>query len=299
MAANFFKGVAEFFTPVLAQSHFQEKGVLTPDEFVQAGDLLVTKCPSWSWASGESDKQREFLPKEKQFLITKGVPCARRAKALEEEANMDVEHDLGDGWIETNANKDEEEIGEIKDDQDKTEKQNTSNNNDSEPVINKDDEDGDNEDGDIPDMDDLEDDGIVEDEATLSVSNQNTETNDGDGFVKTRSYDLSITYDKYYQTPRIWLSGRDENGDPLSSNQILEDIYADYANKTVTIEKHPHLKMTTASIHPCRHASVMKKMVDRLADSGKYVRVDLYMFLFLKFMSAVIPTIEYDTTINA
>ena len=28
--------------------------------------------------------------------------------------------------------------------------------------------------------------------------------------VKTRTYDLHITYDKYYQTPRLWLTGYDE-----------------------------------------------------------------------------------------
>lgn len=28
--------------------------------------------------------------------------------------------------------------------------------------------------------------------------------------VKTRTYDLHITYDKYYQTPRLWLTGYNE-----------------------------------------------------------------------------------------
>ena len=31
-----------------------------------------------------------------------------------------------------------------------------------------------------------------------------------DGILQTRTYDLNITYDKYYQTPRIWLFGYDE-----------------------------------------------------------------------------------------
>lgn len=30
------------------------------------------------------------------------------------------------------------------------------------------------------------------------------------GIVQTRTYDLHITYDKYYQTPRLWLTGYDE-----------------------------------------------------------------------------------------
>lgn len=28
--------------------------------------------------------------------------------------------------------------------------------------------------------------------------------------VRTRTYDLTLTYDKYYQTPRVWLFGYDE-----------------------------------------------------------------------------------------
>ena len=30
------------------------------------------------------------------------------------------------------------------------------------------------------------------------------------GVLQTRTYDLNITYDKYYQTPRLWLYGYDE-----------------------------------------------------------------------------------------
>nr|KAG5701454.1 hypothetical protein BaRGS_032786 [Batillaria attramentaria] len=30
------------------------------------------------------------------------------------------------------------------------------------------------------------------------------------GIIQTRTYDLHITYDKYYQTPRLWLMGYDE-----------------------------------------------------------------------------------------
>jgi hypothetical protein len=42
-------GLAEFLAPVLKQSQFTEKGVLTPEEFVLAGDNLVYKCPTWEW----------------------------------------------------------------------------------------------------------------------------------------------------------------------------------------------------------------------------------------------------------
>lgn len=33
---------------------------------------------------------------------------------------------------------------------------------------------------------------------------------------KVRKYDLSITYDEYTKTPRLWLTGYSENGAPLT-----------------------------------------------------------------------------------
>jgi ubiquitin-like-conjugating enzyme ATG3 len=33
---------------------------------------------------------------------------------------------------------------------------------------------------------------------------------------KVRKYDLSITYDFYTQTPRLWLTGFSEDGTPLT-----------------------------------------------------------------------------------
>lgn len=37
-----------------------------------------------------------------------------------------------------------------------------------------------------------------------------TEPGSEDAILQTRTYDLYITYDKYYQTPRLWLFGYDE-----------------------------------------------------------------------------------------
>lgn len=118
-----------------------------------------------------------------------------------------------------------------------------------------------------------------------------------DCFLKTRTYDIHICYDKYYATPRIFLSGFDESGQVLSVAQIMEDISADHANKTVTMETQPSLGLVMASIHPCKHAEVMKRLADRhLMTNGKELTVEMYLTLFLKFFSSVIPTIEYDYT---
>lgn len=109
---------------------------------------------------------------------------------------------------------------------------------------------------------------------------------------------LNITYDKYYQTPRLWLTGYDENHKPLSVDQMYEDISQDHAKKTVTMEQHPHLPGSgpMPSIHPCRHADVMKKLIEMVAQSDKELEVHMYIMIFLKFVQAVIPTIEYDYT---
>ena len=114
--------------------------------------------------------------------------------------------------------------------------------------------------------------------------------------IKTRTYDISITYDFYYRTPRLWLFGYDEKGVPLTKDQMFEDIMSDYANKTVTLESHPHQGLSSISIHTCRHAEVMKKIIDRTTDNGGKVNVTQAMFIFLKFIASVVPTIEYDYT---
>ena len=89
-----------------------------------------------------------------------------------------------------------------------------------------------------------------------------------------RRYDLDITYDKYYQTPRVWLFGYDESGQqPLTQEQVFEDISQDHANRTVTLETHPHKNLPYASIHPCRHAETMKKITDQLVEGGKAPQV--------------------------
>jgi len=47
---------------------------------------------------------------------------------------------------------------------------------------------------------------IVREVASAIKANENSSGE----IIQTRTYDLNITYDKYYQTPRLWLSGHDE-----------------------------------------------------------------------------------------
>jgi len=280
----------ETLTPVLKNSKFKETGVLTPEEFVAAGDFLVYKCPTWAWASGEKSKERNYLPPDKQYLVTKNVPCYKRVKEMEyNEVESNVASGDGDDWVAThdeNQGDRDTEITEIVADMSLKDKKKA-----KAPVVEDDDDE-------IPDIDDVDfNDNLVEesDPATLE---EEADDDGEDHILKTRTYDLSITYDKYYQTPRVWLFGYDEHRNPLKPAQIYQDISQDHANKTVTIEPHPHLNVSQASIHPCKHSNVMKKIIDHLVEYGNDLRVDQYLILFLKFVSAIIPTVNYDFTIN-
>lgn len=44
-----FKSAVESVTTARTISAFKDRGVLTPEEFVAAGNNLVEKCPTWSW----------------------------------------------------------------------------------------------------------------------------------------------------------------------------------------------------------------------------------------------------------
>uniref|UniRef100_H2MYJ6 Ubiquitin-like-conjugating enzyme ATG3 n=1 Tax=Oryzias latipes TaxID=8090 RepID=H2MYJ6_ORYLA len=282
-------GVAEFLTPVLKVG----------DWFVAAGDHLVHHCPTWKWAAGEEAKVKPFLPPDKQFLLTRNVPCYKRCKQMEysDELEAIIEEDDGDGgWVDTyhNSGRTPNTPACVHRLQDKNM------NATSAPCCDDDDED---EEGEAADMEEYEESGLLEtDEATLDThrvteSKAKAEPGSEDAILQTRTYDLYITYDKYYQTPRLWLFGYDEDRQPLTVEQMYEDISQDHVKKTVTIENHPHLPPPAmCSVHPCRHAEVMKKIIETVAEGGGELGVHMYLLIFLKFVQAVIPTIEYDYT---
>jgi ubiquitin-like-conjugating enzyme ATG3 len=87
-----------------------------------------------------------------------------------------------------------------------------------------------------------------------------------------RTYTLYIMYSPYYRTPRLYLSGYSE-GQPLAPQLMMDDIVGDYKDKTVTLEDFPFFahNVKMASVHPCKHASVMKTLLDR-ADAALKIR---------------------------
>lgn len=281
-----FWAVRDYLSPVLKESKFKEHGRITPDEFVAAGDFLAYKFPVWNWEKGDSSKVRDYLPTDKQYLVTRGVPCLRRATSLAY-TDDDVERLLsfgdsstpgGEEWVETHAGRKSNtdsvsnpgQIDDIPDLDSEHEAVTVAvgamSLNSGTPVA--------EETPDLADIPDMEEDGLEEkDEATAvakpsaMIDSSSIEPAKGN-LLQVRTYDVMITYDKYYQTPRVWLIGYDENGTPLTPPQIFQDISADHAHKTVTIEQFTHsTSLQAASVHPCKHASVMKKVIERMNNS--------------------------------
>jgi len=239
MGRNAALGAAEYVTPVLTTSQFREKGVLTPEEFVAAGDMLVLRCPTWSWQAGDPSKARSFLPSNKQYLVTRNVPCQRRAVALATGADDEI---LVPG---TTAGEDEEEEWSL------THSNHVSEQHEEAPDMLS---------HAVEDMSlgggsavatstnmsvadshaevHLQAEGLVEVDDPSALEPDDPSALDGlsggdGGILKTRTYDVTITYDKYYQCGRVWLYGYSESRQPLSQPELLEDISADHALKTV------------------------------------------------------------------
>jgi len=71
---------------------------------VVAGDHLVHHCPTWQWATGDEAQSKPYLPKNKQYLMTRNVPCSRRCKDMEycdENERVIESNDADSGWVET------------------------------------------------------------------------------------------------------------------------------------------------------------------------------------------------------
>eukprot|EP00913_Durusdinium_trenchii_P013725 g12887.t1 len=202
------------FTSASGESKFLESGTLTPEEFVEAGDQLTFKFPTWRWEAGDANLRASYLPQEQQYLITR--------------SQLDVD-DLA------SPKEGKAEVG---------------------PVLN-----------------------FNADDDFL-----------GDGAKASNLPDFS-DLDKQLQ---------EEDGYPAASAPAApaSDVLSDYKSRTVTVDPHPLTGTPTVSIHPCQHAQVMKKVIDDWIEQGLTPRHDLALFVFLKFISSVVPTINYDFTME-
>ncbi|KAG7195718.1 E2-like enzyme [Scheffersomyces spartinae] len=301
----------EYLTPINHSSNFATTGEISPEEFVAAGDYLVSKFPTWQWGKAPRALAKSFLPEDKQFLVTRKVPLYQRANDYlgvslntKGEGELDGDEDEldEDGWIKN--------IASVKlDDSERLDKKSSTSTDIEEIYEDIDDFADDTAEGDVNDNDNDNE----EDEEDLEVIDTNST-------IKLRKYDLYITYSTSYRVPKLYLVGFNANGIPLLPQQMFEDINNDYKDKTATIENLPVSHNTTSvSIHPCKHASVMKVLMkhsvkkapppplkqdddeddkdDKSQDFG--VRVDQYLIIFLKFIASVTPGIEYDYTMDA
>mmetsp|Transcript_94191 Transcript_94191/g.288140 ORF Transcript_94191/g.288140 Transcript_94191/m.288140 type:complete len:334 (-) Transcript_94191:90-1091(-) len=322
-----YRSVVSSLTSTGKESRFVQDGTLIPEEFIEAGDQLVFKFPTWQWEAGEASRRASYLPAEKQFLITRNVPCKDRVRALD--YVLDHKTRTEDEWLvpESLDGADGRAAGgELRDVDDlagdpaagsaAAEAETVG------PIIVAQDDFLDapaaGSGGDaLPDFSDLDAQLADEDPAARAAgsragggasSSSGTDGNAAGGYlvadapdervVRTRTYDLSITYDKYYQTPRLWLFGYDEHGKPLKPELVFEDVLSEYVEKTVTVDPHPLTGTPTVSIHPCKHSLVMKKVVQDWIEQGIAPRHDLAIFVFLKFISGIVPTINYDFTMD-
>lgn len=319
---NFFgeayRSVAKNVMGVLKESKFYTEGVLTPEEFVAAGDFLVQKCPTWKWCGSTSanTKQVDYLPEDKQYLVTT-VPCPRRARDYEK-SHKTTEQINEDDWVEPlpdvyrrKANDDAPIDLESQLDSQKAKSAKNANlvvvdNNAVDTAqrgmegieISEEDLENNNTNNNLINVNNS----VVANKENeqhfdfIVVEDDDDEENQN--VIKTRTYDVSVTYDYYYRVPRMWLTGYDENGNPLSDEEIKEDIMLDYIDKTVTIELHPHANVKSISIHPCKHSLLLTKMIENFEHNGKRLEVHMSVLLFLKFLHSVVPTIEYDFTMD-
>ena len=272
-----FKGyqdIVSYISPTLKQSKFYTDGILTPEEFILAGDYLVLKCPTWKWCSAKENLYNSALPKDKQYLLTTVKSDSRAEDFLKNNEINEIQ--LEDDWV-------EEDVIKIKNKEEQTKKEiNLDDNINLDNIDNlKEKNKNEKKEKEIKEVDDFE---IIDD--------------DKDENNKMRTYDVSVTYDFYYCVPRMWLAGYDYKGRPLTANEMKEDVMPEYRNKTVTIEPQTCTGIKNISVHPCRHSQLLKKMINDFQNSGRKMEIHMTILLFLKFLQSVVPTVHYDYTMD-
>jgi len=142
------------------------------------------------------------FPAEKQFLITERVPCQKRISEVESAASAIQEIALEDDWFEARPPESGEESAVVDMDE-------------MQVVDEIDVADGDNDEDEVVDMDEEIDMDAAMEHQTNEVDNifemEEYKGDDAAGdevnnaIKKVRKYDLSITYDYFHRTPRLWL----------------------------------------------------------------------------------------------
>lgn len=264
---NWFVKTTNDLTPadIPKESVFLADGRLTPLEFLQAGDRLKLASKMFEWEGATKNGfQEPTLDPKKQFLKAKTVSHKRLGN---DEADIETLK-IDDGWQILGANEIQESKKFEEDENAKPKKTET------QKIRNFEDSDSEEEDKD------------------------ETARDDGLSDEQKRIYEVHITYDRHYLTPRFWLAGVDSKNVPLTKEQIMEEVMNEYREKTVTYDKQPHTGEYMVNIHPCKHANVLKSFGEQASSHGNQVRPDQSLFLFLKFIGSVMPSVEIDYTVE-
>jgi len=271
-----YKSLAEKVLPDLKTSNFVQTGMLTKKEFQITGNYLIQNDPLWEWQ------------KEGVCLIKRRIRCTRE----------EIKEDTTDNGDSNSFNVYSYKSSSLNAPQNIT-NANTNTNTNTENMTNNTHITQDNrvEDGfesdDSMGMSYLEDDSLIyADEASLSALPKTIDT--------AHYYDITITYDDYYRTPRIWFQGTNTSGKFLEDHEIYNDFDVEKTKVSLTMEEHPIIAMNVVSVHPCKHAHAMKRMFvfeqERQKDQDEEITIEKYLVHFLKFVSCVIPQLSFDLT---
>ena len=163
---------------------------------VQPGSKYLIEANCCRWQGCDDPKKRDDrFPADKQFLITRQVPCQKRIKEIESSAVGMREIEVEDGWVE--AAKPEGSDDEVVD-------------MDAQVVSLKEEEKVEEEE--VFDMDAMMEEGgdNIFAQGNYIVKNEDEDDNMADNTQSVRKYDMTITYDFYHQTPRLWFLGYSE-----------------------------------------------------------------------------------------
>ena len=258
-----YKNIAENVLPTLKKNDFSKTGLLTPKEFIIAGDYLVNKFPIWRWSSARKHKRVDYLPPDKQFLILKNI--AYLDNQLMPNLKKTHKDNFDNEW----------NIYKLSEFEEKN-------------MI-------DSDYSDYSDSDESENSSQEKFTDDFKDINKNT--------VSTKTYDVTITYDNYYRTPKIWFFGYTKIGMPMPYDKMLQDFSENHKKITVTVDKHPFLKVHCVNVHPCRHSDVMKSIIKiKNTNTNKMnknkVLLEHYFIYFLKFVACIVPNMDFDFTIS-
>lgn len=249
---NLVHSTKEKLMPTSVVSTFYDTGKMTPQEFVEAGDNLVKNWPHWRWHPAVLN-QKEYLPSNKQFLIANKIMSFHRYDETHQfDTCLDIT-ELGEEIEVINNNGNNEKAQDCP----------TTTIDHHDPLL---------------DAFDL---GVFEEDDAFNATSVR--------FSKYRTYTMTMTYDKVYLTPRIWLTGVDVTNTSLNYDAMFEDVSPDHKGSTVTAERHPFTNDMCLSIHPCRQTEMLKHRLE----GGDITSPTEAMECIIRIMTTILPTIDF------